>query len=84
LEGRQPIDSAVKTPFEPSPTKPMPARTLSRPVIIEAREGLHTWNALYQLVNATPSAANLSRLGVAMVPLSPAKPERSLTALGWL
>ena len=72
-----------------------------------AREGEHTWKALYHEVKATPSAANLrrenrevrrgainaqrsrlagyadrSRFGVLIVPLSPAKPDRSETADG--
>jgi|EP01047_Picozoa_sp_COSAG01_P033349 hypothetical protein len=51
---------------------------------MDAREGEQTWNAEYQLVNVTPSEASRSRCGVLIVPLSPAKPDLSLTLDGWL
>jgi hypothetical protein len=52
FKGSPPTASEEKTPLLTAPPmNPIPDRTLWRPVIIAARDGLHTWNAEYHDVN---------------------------------
>jgi hypothetical protein len=69
FSGSPPIDSPVNTKFLPCEGpgacgaytlfgEPIPLRTGNRPVIIAAREGVHTWNPEYQVWKTIPSAAS--------------------------
>jgi len=62
---KPPFADAVRTP------SPRPTRTGRRPVIMEARLGVHTWKPLYQCWKVVPSAAILARCGVLIAPSTP-------------